>query len=275
MSDPDYIAEVLAHVRSLSAGEPLDPDARVNLHFQPDICLASGASVLDGIASSGVYRSQFETGVSGGGLSAYPGGDRFMWEQRMFASVYNALHLGVRPKYGALNLDRDPYGAAPRFGSCYFRLTPVMLARTTFCYPDSVFQPASFATADQFGLLDALARPPTDDPLDHYIEAHVHGPVLIPRDVEALVLDPSYRGTDIEAAAEHLDCPLEWHPGYRVALEVVRQHPAYRGQEIVHVAEKIAEHGQLTPEIIGRARVTATHDPQQLKKVWHYLARYG
>lgn len=275
MSHPDYVDEVLAHVRGLSAGEPLAADVRVNLHFQPDILLASGASVVEGITDSGIYRSQFETGVSGGGLTAYKGGDRFEWERRMFGGVYDVLGAEARPKYGALNLCGDLYGAAPRFGSCYFRLTPATLERTTFCYPDSVFQPSAFATSSRFGLVNVMATPPTEDPLDHYIEAHVHGTILILRDVEALVLDPSYRGTQVETSAARLECPIEWHPGYRLGAEVVGQHPDYRGQEIVHVAEAIAAHGDITPEIIGRARASATYDLQQLKKVWHYLARYG
>ena len=42
------------------------------------------------------------------------------------------------------------------------------------------------------------------DALDDYIEAHVHGPVHRERDVEAIVLDPCYRGTEVEVAAELL-----------------------------------------------------------------------
>jgi hypothetical protein len=32
------------------------------------------------------------------------------------------------------------------------------------------------------------------DVLDDYLEAQVHGPLRIPADVEAVVLDPSHRG---------------------------------------------------------------------------------
>jgi hypothetical protein len=46
-----------------------------------------------------------------------------------------------------------------------------------------------------------------DDPLDHYVEAHVHGPVLLAQDVEAIVLDPSYRNTEVEALAL-THCPV-------------------------------------------------------------------
>ncbi|MBM7781236.1 DUF3626 domain-containing protein [Arthrobacter tumbae] len=273
--DSEYISSVLAYIRELSGGAALALNARVNLHFQPDLYLVDGISVLDGLVASGMYLSQFETGVSNGGQTAHPGGERFAWEQRMFAGVYDTLRPASRPKYGALNHHHDSYGAAPRFGACYFRLRREVLERATFCYPDSVFQPDNFATADRFGLLEMAAVPPTDDPLDHYIEAHVHGPVIVSRDVEALVLDPSYRGTAIDTAAQNLDCPLEWHPGYRVSLAVIRQHPDYRGVHIVRLAERVAEDSALTPELIGRARREGTHDPQLLKKVWHYVARFG
>jgi Protein of unknown function (DUF3626) len=81
--------------------------------------------------------------------------------------------------------------------------------------------------------------------LDDYIEAHVHDPVRIDRDVEALVLDPCYRGTGVEAAAERLPCAVEWHGG------------------------------SLDPKVIGDAVATGRHDPQALKRVWHYVARFG
>ena len=45
--------------------------------------------MLEAIASSGVYRSQFETGTSNGGLTAHPGGDRWRWESAMFGTRYD------------------------------------------------------------------------------------------------------------------------------------------------------------------------------------------
>ena len=38
----------------------------------------------------------------------------------------------------------------------------------------------------------------------------MHGPVRLAIDVEALVLDPCYRETDVEALARRLPCPIEW-----------------------------------------------------------------
>jgi hypothetical protein len=64
-----------------------------------------------------------------------------------------------------------------------------------------------------------LAQADTPDALDDYIEAHVHGPVRLDRHIEALVLDPSYRGTRVEAAAGRLPCPVQWHNGFRLAVD--------------------------------------------------------
>ena len=55
--------------------------------------------------------------------------------------LYDEREPSERPKYGSLNFSADPYGASPRFGSSYFRLAEHTLDRTTFCFPDSVFEP--------------------------------------------------------------------------------------------------------------------------------------
>lgn len=123
--------------------------------------------------------------------------------------------------------------------------------------------------------LIALAEADEQDALDDYIEAQVHTPVRLDRDVSALVLDPSYRDTEIEAAAAALPCPTEWHPGFRLTVTELRRHPDYRGQEFVDLGASIAVAGVLTPRILGEAARTGAHDEQALKRVWHYLARFG
>jgi len=192
-------ARALAHVAARSVGPPVDPSLRVTLQFHPDR-LYGGTPILRALASAGVYRSQFETGTSNGGLTAYPGGDRWSWESRLFGAAYDDAPPGERPKYGSLNFRRRATGGAPRFGSAYFRLGPEVLLRTTFCYPDSAFEPRDFGIASRVSALIALAEADDKDPLDDYIEAQVHGVVDLTRDVEALVLDPCYR----ESSATHL-----------------------------------------------------------------------
>ncbi len=230
--------------------------------------------MLENIARDGTYRSQFETRVSNGGLTAFVGGDRHRWESRIFAGYYDQRPAAERPKYGAL-AHGEPYGASPRFGSCYFRLAASVLERCSFCFPDSYYEPEDFGTAQRMGLVELLEARPPEDYLDRYVEAHVHGAVSIGADVEALVLDPSYRGTQVERLANQLGCAVEWHPGYQVGLEVLRAHPEYRGAAIVQVAERVARAGSLTPQLLGEARADGGYDPQDLKRVWHCLARFG
>ncbi|MFG2818264.1 DUF3626 domain-containing protein [Kitasatospora sp. NPDC048365] len=260
----------LRHVATHSAGGPLDPALRITLNFHPDRVFA-GRPILEAMAEDGAYRSQFVTGTSNGGLTAHPGGDRWRWESRIFGGAYDRAPDAERPVYGALDFRRSPYGAAPRFGSAYFRLTADTLDRATFCYPDSWLEPADLATAATGTTLIALAEADDQDALDDYIEAQVHGPVVLADHVEALVLDPCFRGTPIEAAARKLGCPLEWHPGYRLPVAELARHPDYRGPEYVAIGRALAADGHLHPGLLA----TTDHDPQAVKKVWHYLARFG
>lgn len=266
-------ARALAHVAARSLGEPIDPALRVTLNFHPDR-LHRGVPFLQALSRDGVYRSQFETGTSNGGLTAHPGGDRWQWESRLFGGAYDDAAPAERPKYGAVNFRGRATGGSPRFGSAHLRLTGAVLARTTFCYPDSVYEPTAFGVAERMGLM-ALAATPQPDPLDDYIEAQVHGPVELARDVEALVLDPCYRGTEIEALARMLPCALEWHAGFRLSADELRRHPDYRGARYVELGCALARDGWLTPATIGEAARSGGHDSQDLKKVWHYLARFG
>jgi hypothetical protein len=263
----------LRHVTAMSAGQPLDPGIPVTLNFHPDR-LARGRPILDQLAADGQYCSQFVTGTSNGGLTAHRGGDRWRWESRIFGGAYDQAPAGDRPVYGALNFRRKPVGGAPRFGSAHFRLIPQVLARTTFCYPDSFLEPPDFGVAAAMALID-LAEADEQDALDDYVEAQVHGTVMISTDVAALVLDPSYRGTSVAAAANRLPCPVEWHGGFRLAVAELRRHPDYRGQEYVDLGTEIAIGGHLDARVIGEAARTGRYDLQALKRVWHCLARFG
>jgi hypothetical protein len=270
---PYAVRRVIAHVRGLSTGTHLDPSWRVTLNFHPDR-LVRGEPILTVMARDGVYRSQFETGTSNGGLTAHPGGDRWRWESRIFGGAYDDAEPALRPKYGALDRRHGPWGGAPRFGSANVRLAAHVLDRTTFCFPDSVLEPEHFGVRTAFALAE-LADAAGHDLLDDYVEAHVHGVVELARDVEALVLDPCYRGTDVESDAGRLGVPVEWHPGYRLDVETLRAHPDYRGPELVALGELLAVDGAVTPAVIGDASRAGRHDEQALKRVWHYVARFG
>jgi hypothetical protein len=264
----------LRHVAAASDGPALDPDIRITLNLHPDRLARDGVPLLRALAEDGTYHSQFVTGTSNGGLTAHPGGDRWRWESRIFAGVYDDAAPHERPVYGALNFRRQAVGAAPRFGSSHLRLTGAAVARATFCYPDSAAEPTDFGVAAGTHLV-ALAEADEQDALNDYIEAQVHGGVVLARDVEAIVLDASYRGTPVESAARLLPFPVEWHPGYRLTVAALHRHADYRGREYVGLGAHIAEDGVVDPRVIGDAARTGRHEIQDLKMVWHTLARFG
>lgn len=261
------------HVASRVDGPPLPEGLAVTVHFHPDR-LVGEVPLLRHLGTDGVYRAQFETGTSNGGLTAHTGGDRWRWEHRIFGGVYDDLPPSARPKYGSLNYRRRPAGGSVRFGSSHLRLKREVLARTTFCYPDSFGEPDDFGTAEHMPLL-SLAEADTQDELDDHIEAHVHGPLRLATDVEALVLDPAFQGTDVEAAAAALPFPTCWHHGFRLPVDVLAEHAGYRGEDIVRAGEEIAGDGWLDARVIGDAVRAGRHDPQVLKRVWHCTARFG
>jgi hypothetical protein len=267
----------IQYVRSICNGPQLieSGDFVVTLNFHPDRHLAEERLLLEALAQDNVYYSQFVTGTSNGGLSAFPGGNRWEWESRMFGKAYDDASPHERPIYGALNFRQKPVGAAPRFGSSYFRLHSHVLSRTTFCYPDSVYEPTNFGVLEACDLIPLALADKEKDLLDDYIEAQVHGTVRVDRDIAAVVLDPCYQGTEVEKAARRLPCPIEWHRGYRLSTEVLKQYPEYRGEEYVQLGCEIAKDGVLNPLILGNALLTNRYDPQAIKKIWHYIARYG
>ncbi|MGG3280122.1 DUF3626 domain-containing protein [Paenibacillus solani] len=218
-------------------------NARVALHFHPDRPNANNKSVAESLLQQGLYKSQFETQISNGSVSAYPGGARDLWEKKLFCGAYqlDGVTDSQRPKYGALNLMLHPDGPAPRFGSCYFLLEPKVSYRCTYTYLDSHQDPKEKGTYKEFDAIlaaifkdaffrnDAIGEKnltpkklidhlllnlerPLKDPsnhksnrnLNHYIEAQVHGDISLREDVEVLVADPSFKGTYIGALFEQI-----------------------------------------------------------------------
>ncbi|MFD4770188.1 DUF3626 domain-containing protein [Streptomyces niveus] len=288
--------------------------ARVTLNFHPDRFVAGGPTVAESLARGGRYRSQYETGLSNGSRTAHPGGERDGWEERLFAGAYHGgAGDGERAKYGALNLYGHPDGAAPRFGSCHVRLRPEVNARATYCHGDSHFGPRDVGTIDAFGAVlagllteapdavEAVGRLPYaaggTEPgrkLDTYVEAQVHGDIDLGRDAEALVADPSFRGTGtgrlLAATARRCGIALEWHAGFVLAAEEVDA--KFRGAVMVpfaaRVARSYARDGVLDAAALGRAAACVVRDPaawarwgtrdevlQYVKQLWHVLVRFG
>ena len=236
----------MARIASVLTGACVEADAEgllsatsgegvVAMNFHPDRLLADGRSVSQALHEEGVYRSQFETSISSGGLTAYPGGDRDTWERTLFAGAYQApgVRTWERPKYGALNLMGYPNGPCPGFGSCHLRLRRAATERATLIFGDSNAKPTDIGLINAFApvmapLLESIAGgkgalgrsgvdvrafvdgvhggdlarrrgvfAPTMErhTLNDYIEAQVHGAMSLATDVESLVIDAAFAGT--------------------------------------------------------------------------------
>ena len=243
--------------------------ARVTLNFHPQRRLPEGRSVAEALAEDGVYRAQFESGISNGSFS--PDGARRRWESELFDGVYDESEAGARPKYGGWNLLGHADGAAPRFGAAHLRLRPEQLERCTFTWGDSHVGAVRVGTSEAcddllaamiddwqkrgetlgvafddldalFGRLTAGHSPALGRCLDHYVEAQVHGELRLDRDVEALVLDASLlarpEGEALRQAARTHGFAFETHPGYRLRPEALPQD--FRGPRVCELAHALA-----------------------------------
>ena len=144
--------------------------ARVVIHFHPDRLGTKPMPVAEALLKEGVYRNQFETGLSTEGLSPFPGGARDSWERSLFGGAYHGEGVtdSQRPKYGALELVRYADGPIPRFGSCYFVLRPTVSGRTSFTFAGSE-DPRATERLGMIGQLDNVMAA-----LFAEIEAGVH-----------------------------------------------------------------------------------------------------
>lgn len=293
---------------------------RLTVNFHPDRIARNGETIVEGLADTGRYTSQWVTGISSGGRSAFTGGDRHRWEHELFGGAYSGVdHRGVdMPVYGAWDLLGDPHGGSPRFGSCCLVLADHVRSRSTICLGDSHAGPTDVGTFDapwsvlaglgeqadrgellgvpwperQLALLCADPAPlgaPRRD-LDHYVELQVHGGVDLETDVEAMVIDPSFRHTAVhdflESVVRRYDVALDWHGGSE--LEVERIPDDFRGPTMPVVGRRVARaDGIVDAHSIGRAardvvwtEPRASGDPpeseaQQLKYLWHTVLAFG
>lgn len=297
--------------------------ACVALHFHPDRP-AGSRTVARSLLEDGVYRNQFETGISNGLVSTNRGGPRDEWERSLFNGAYSDMEAKQRPKYGALDLMRNHDGPAIRFGSCFFVLKPDVSLRSTFTFGGSQADPKYRGTLDElyailaatffdcftrdFALGVSNIRPSQmmdhllalgtacqnqDVPshnLDHFIEAQVHGDVLLGRDIQELIAEPSFRGgeigQDLEEMSKKYDFPLRWHHGFCMHAKDVPLD--FRGPTMPSLAARVARDGIVDTAAIGQAVRELAKDPaawedrgihvevlQELKLLWHVLFRFG
>jgi hypothetical protein len=131
-------------------------------------------------------------------------------------------------------------------------------------------------------------RPSRD--LDGYVEAQVHGGVSLESDVEAVVLDPSFQHSAVEAdlyaAADRCGFSLTWHGGSELDVDDVPDD--FRGPTMPGLARQVARRGGVVnARAIGvRAaklrfaeptKVGDSHESelQRLKYLWHTLLACG
>ncbi|WP_159887716.1 DUF3626 domain-containing protein [Paenibacillus puerhi] len=303
--------------------------ARVALHFHPDRPLAGKKSVAQALLEQGAYKSQFETQISNGSVSAYPGGARDLWELKLFGGAYQleGTTNRERPKYGALDVMLHSDGPSPRFGSCYFLLVPQASYRCTYTYGGSQDDPPEKGTYEEVDdilaavlkdaffreyalgekelsprkmvdrLLFSLALPITERVkqmpsrnLNHFIETQVHGDITLQDDVEILVADPSFQGTDTGRTLERLcskySIELHWHKGFAIQADEVP--PDFRGATMPSLAKRIAIDNLVDARAVGAAVNDLKRNPelwsdrgsyeevlQELKYMWHVLVRFG
>jgi Protein of unknown function (DUF3626) len=120
--------------------------------------------------------------------------------------------------------------------------------------------------------------------LDSGIEAQVHGPILLGRDVVALVTDPAFDATPtgalLDALCQRHGLVRRRHGGFRLAASAV---PAdFRGPAMPELARRIAgPDGVLDAAVIGTAERSLPQQPDQtetrqhLKQLWHVLVHHG
>ncbi|MFK8101974.1 MAG: DUF3626 domain-containing protein [Saprospiraceae bacterium] len=223
--------------------EKIKTKASIAIHFHPYRLNRNFQNVLSLLIETGLYKSQFETQISNGSLTAFEGGARDQWENVLFDHVFSTHKISIadRPKYGSLNLLGHAEGPSPRFGSCYFLLKPTCSNYATFTYLDSYLNPKEKGTITFFheiissllqecferdyALGEKNIRPPQllkkindylaltnisfdhQQPsrnLDHYIEAQIHTPISLTQDVVSLVADASFKNTEYEKRLRHL-----------------------------------------------------------------------
>lgn len=297
----------------------------ITINFHPDRYTNNGKTIIENLIEQGKYHNQFRTGTTNGAKTAFVGGDRFLWEQRIFFDSYP--HDSIeRPKYGALNLLKHIDGATARFGSCYFTLKHNIINRCTFSYGDSASNPSTLCTSDTFvniiasilndvqnkGILlnkliaseeEALAvllykcseLKDIGKNLDNYIEAHIHGDIILEDDVECLYIDSSFKETIYAKQAAKLcqkyEIKLRWIPKREIQVEVIEEF--FRGPMIPILAKKIDSvlgnnKGIINAEILGKASQDILLNPRNwndigseaelfkyIKQLWHTVAYFG
>ena len=112
--------------------------------------------------------------------------------------------------------------------------------------------------------------------LDTGVEAQVHGPVILNRDVELLVADPAFAGTPtgrtLNELADKYGFELQWHCGFRLPVRDVPDD--FRGPVMPRFAQRVAGTSGVLDAARHRAgRSLATPQPRAVERVGRLLGR--
>lgn len=208
----------------LGLNTPAKDQAGLTINFHPDRSDQVNVSVIDAILRSGRILNQFETASTNGFALSDKNGVRPRRESILFGGAYDGSPARDRPKYGAVNWFGNPRGGWPRFGSCHWLLAPSILDRCTVTVPGSHSANAWWGSNEN--LLDLVSDATVSGVtgpgwhrfhlIDGPVELQIHGEILLERDVTGLVLDPSFRGTQVESStarvAETFGIAMYWTP---------------------------------------------------------------
>ena len=296
VSWPDY-QKMLDRIKS---------NTSIAIHFHPERLTKAGYSVAEGLVRTGRFRTQYETGISNGSPTAFPGGARDEWEKTFFGGLYHqeASKLIERPKYGALMLAGHLDGPAPRFGSCYLVFDQQVNTRSSYTYGGNQSdllheKTGAWENLDRviFALLVAREQDhvlglkekslgellqrigvkeghqeenrPLGNALDSFVEAQIHGPVDLEKDAVKLVADSSFKETEIQTVLKELSNRYKVELDWYpgYALPISEVPNHFRGYEIGPLVKRIAIDGILTTAKIGEA----ANAFQRRQESWPYL----
>lgn len=63
--------------------------------------------------------------------------------------------------------------------------------------------------------------------------------------------------------------------GFELSVEEMSRYPDYRGQSFIDLARELVPNGMLNAKLLGLAVTEHGYEEQDIKKIWHYLARFG
>ncbi len=149
------------------------------------------------------YRNQFETGKTSGSSCK---SSRTGWEHRMFDKSYMGAKHFERPKYGCINVDKNPVGVpnATSYGKSYMLLKNEVRHRVTFTERDSCNKDSSCGTLKypahvlvKFNDNELKAavnasrgkEKMKDISMSSYKELQIHGPIEFEKDIEKLFIN--------------------------------------------------------------------------------------